>query len=56
MKATGMPVAFVFDSRPVSRVLCPMWGVCHSSMPSVTTWLKRSTLRLGRATLKRRFT
>ena len=51
-----MPVAFVFDSRPVSRVLCPLRGVCHSSIPCVTTWLKRSTLRLGRATLKRRFT
>ena len=34
----------------------PLWGVCHSSMHCVTTMLKRSTLRLGRATLKRRFT
>ena len=31
-------------------------SVCHSSIPYVTTGLKRSTLRLGRATLERRYT
>ena len=46
----------LFCSRPVSRVLCPLRGVCHSSIPCVATRLKRSTLRLGRAALKRRFT
>ena len=44
------------NSQSVSRVLCPLRGVCHSSIPCVTTRLKRSTLRLGRAALKRRFT
>ena len=46
----------LFYSQSISRVLCPLRGVCHSSMQCVTTKLKRSTLRLGRATLKRRFT
>ena len=46
----------LYNSQSISRVLCPLRGVCHSSMPYVTIWLKRSTLRLGRATLKRRFT
>ena len=49
-------VTLMLNSRPVSRVLCPLRGVCHSSMQYVTTLLKRSTLRLGRATLKCRFT
>ena len=56
LRATGLPVALFFDSRPVSRVLYPLRGVCHSSIQCVTTLLKRSTLRLGRATLKHRFT
>ena len=46
----------MFNSRPVSRVLYPLRGVCHSSMTYITVRLKRSTLRLGRATLKRRYT
>ena len=49
-------VALKCNSQPISRVLYPLLGVCHSSMQSVTTLLKRSTLRLGRAALKHRFT
>ena len=48
--------SFLLNSQSISRVLCPLQGVCHSSMHYVTIILKRSTLRLGRATLKRRFT
>ena len=45
------------NSWPIIRVLyLSKKGVCHSSMQCVATLLKRSTLRLGRATLKRRFT
>ena len=46
----------LLSSRPISRVLYPLWGVCHSSMLCITAQLKRSTLRLGRAALKRRYT
>ena len=44
------------NSQSISRVLYPLLGVCHSSIHHVTMMLKRSTLRLGRATLKHRFT
>ena len=42
--------------QPISRVLYPLRGVCHSSIHYVTIVLKRSTLQLERAALKRRFT
>ena len=54
--ATVQQVATLCFSQPISRVLCPIRGACHSSIQCVTTLLKRSTLRLGRATLKRRYT
>ena len=30
----------LYNSQSVSRVLCPLWGVCHSSMQCVTTRAK----------------
>ena len=52
----SVPFVFVKKQSTCKPGSVPQRGVCHSSIPDVTIGLKRSTLRLGRATLKRRFT
>ena len=51
-----MPFVFVKKQSTCKPGSVPHRGVCHSSIPDVTIGLERSTLRLGRAALERRYT
>ncbi len=53
----NLSIPVFINSQTISRVLYLFEkDACHSSNPYVTIGLKRSTLRLGRATLERRYT